>query len=129
LAQIELKVTGDAVVSVDDGTVYHVWSKSLWGDYVLAGREGDVLRARRLRVLRNRFEINVGQVGLFELVSQLKDFELWSNGELIGSIQRLHPFTYRSRVEVPPDLPAILTAFMVAIVTLIWDRGARAGGG
>lgn len=90
-----------------------------------------VAQAHKPSAFSNRFEVRHDGRG-YELVRSgwwTRRFELRRDGQTIGQITPHHPFTRRSAVTLPPDLPLPVQVFLMGLVVLMWRREASAAAG
>jgi hypothetical protein len=111
-----------------DRAEHHVFRESaVRGVFVLDGADRP-LRAVKPSVFRNIFEIEFGskQYVLSPRSAFRRDRLLYDDGREIGFIVAEGPLSRRARIELPEDLPLVLTLFLVWLTLLQWKREADA---
>ena len=111
-----------------EGAEHHVFREGAHrGSFVLEGA-GQPLRAVKPSAFRNLFEVEFGseQYVLSPRSAFRRDRLLYYDGREIGFIVAEGPLSRRARIELPDDLPLVLTLFLVWLTLLQWKREADA---
>ncbi len=89
---------------------------------------GQPLRAVKPSAFRNLFEIEFGpkHYVLSPRSAFRRDRLLYDDGQEIGVIAAEGPMSRRARIELPDDLPLVLTLFLAWLTLLQWKRDADA---
>jgi hypothetical protein len=94
------------------------------GAFVLSQVGQPLARAVKPNAFTNRFEVeHAGRA--YELRKAnwfTRTFEFREGGVPVGSIRPHHPFTGRSSISLPGDLPLPVQVFVTALAVLMWNR-------
>jgi hypothetical protein len=124
VAELQLAWIREGASITIDGVAHQLRREGFSGAFVLSGGGQPLARAVKPSAFTNRFEVeHAGRT--YELRKAnwfTRTFEFREGGVPVGSIRPHHPFTRRSSISLPGDLPLPVQVFVTALAVLMWNR-------